>query len=92
MTNAQINAQTNAQTNAQKVSSSDMPGMRVLLNGKLVLVAENTTLSELLACEKINPKTCATAVNGNFIAKDARDQKVLSADDQVMTFEPITGG
>lgn len=88
MTNTQINAQ----TNAQKVSTSGMPGMRVLLNGKPVLVAENTTLSELLACEQINPKTCATAVNGNFIAKDARDQKVLSADDQVMTFEPITGG
>lgn len=88
MTNAQINAQ----TNAQKVSAADMPSMRVLLNGKPVLVAENTTLSELLVCEQINPKTCATAVNGNFIAKDVRDQKVLSADDQVMTFEPITGG
>ncbi len=79
-------------TNAQKISASDMPGMRVVLNGKPVLVTENTTLSELLTLEKINPKSCATAVNGNFIARNARDQKVLRADDQVMTFEPITGG
>ena len=34
----------------------------------------------------------ATAVNGEFVARDARAAYQLKEGDEVMTFQPITGG
>ena len=39
-----------------------------------------------------DPQALATAVNQEFVARDARAARVLQAGDQVFTFQPITGG
>lgn len=66
--------------------------MQVFINGKATPVTQGTTLADLLAQLALDPKTCATAVNGTFVARGARAAVTLKDNDQVMTFEPITGG
>jgi sulfur carrier protein len=38
------------------------------------------------------PQALATAVNGEFVPREARAQCVLRERDAVFTFQPITGG
>ncbi|RUS65925.1 hypothetical protein CUZ56_02525 [Saezia sanguinis] len=38
------------------------------------------------------PASLATAVNGEFVARDVRAAYQLKEGDEVMTFQPITGG
>jgi sulfur carrier protein len=66
--------------------------MQVFINGKPLQAAAGITLAGLLAQLQIAPRSCATAVNGHFVARDARDQCMLTDDDHITTFEPITGG
>lgn len=66
--------------------------MQVFINGAAHDCAEGCTLSALLDQVSIEQSSCATAVNGVFVPRDARPQKSLFPNDQVMTFEPITGG
>lgn len=66
--------------------------MQVFINGKPTPIAQGATLADLLAQFALDPKACATAVNGTFVARDARAAIALKDNDQVMTFEPITGG
>ncbi|MBU3724291.1 MAG: sulfur carrier protein ThiS [Burkholderiaceae bacterium] len=66
--------------------------MQVFVNGTAHACAEGCTLSALLDQAGIEQKSCATAVNGVFVPRDARQERSLSDNDQVMTFEPITGG
>jgi sulfur carrier protein ThiS len=39
-----------------------------------------------------SPQALATAVNQEFVARDARAACLLQPGDQVFTFQPITGG
>lgn len=66
--------------------------MQVFINGAPHDCAAGCTLFSLLDQAGIEQSTCATAVNGVFVPRDARKEKFLSDNDQVMTFEPITGG
>lgn len=66
--------------------------MQVFVNGTGHDCPEGSTLAELLAQLGLTPASCATAVNGQFVARQSRQDHVLSTNDQVMTFEPITGG
>lgn len=66
--------------------------MQVFINGKPAQVADGSTLADLLIALALDPNACATAVNGTFVARDAREGFALKENDQVMTFEPITGG
>lgn len=66
--------------------------MQVFVNGTAHDCGPSCSLAGLLEQLGIDPKTCATAVNGAFIARAQRADRMLSANDQVMTFEPITGG
>ena len=67
--------------------------MQVFVNGAAhELTSEPVTLATLLDSLGIEQTSCATAVNGQFVARTLRDQTRLTANDQIMTFEPITGG
>lgn len=66
--------------------------MQVFINGSSYELPAACTLADCLALIPIEATACATAVNGVFVARDARHQKVLQEQDHVMTFEPITGG
>jgi sulfur carrier protein len=50
------------------------------------------TLSGLLAAQRQDPATVATAVNGEFVARDRRESTVLRPGDTVLTFQAIVGG
>ena len=64
----------------------------IRLNNDSVQLEEGTTLAALVARLDKPPAALATAVNGDFVARDSREQCVLRDGDAVMTFEPITGG
>jgi sulfur carrier protein len=64
----------------------------IRLNNDSVQLEEGATLAALVARLDKPPAALATAVNGDFVARDAREQCVLRDGDVVMTFEPITGG
>ena len=64
----------------------------IRLNHASLQLQEGATLATLVATLDKPPASLATAVNGDFIARDQRDQCVLRDGDTVMTFEPITGG
>ncbi len=64
----------------------------ISVNGQPREVAEGSSLADLVAQLVDSPQALATAVNGDFVARDARAARLLEAGDQVFTFQPITGG
>ena len=65
---------------------------QITVNGEARDIAEGTTLADLVAALGLAPQALATAVNGEFVARDARGSVQLRAGDAVFTFQPITGG
>lgn len=51
-----------------------------------------TTLAALVEQLGHAPPTVTTAVNGDFVARNARATRVLAEGDQVLLFQPIVGG
>lgn len=64
----------------------------IQLNKERLEFPEGTTLAALVAALDKAPAALATAVNGDFVPRDLREQRRLNDGDVVMTFEPITGG
>jgi sulfur carrier protein len=64
----------------------------ITVNGEARSVPEGSTLADLVAALGQAPQALATAVNGEFVARDARGGVQLRAGDAVFTFQPITGG
>ncbi len=64
----------------------------ITVNGQPREVPEGSSLAELVAQLADSPQAMATAVNQEFVARDARAARILQAGDQVFTFQPITGG
>ena len=65
---------------------------QITVNGEPRDVAAGSTLAELVAALGQPPQALATAVNGEFVARDARAGVQLREGDAVFTFQPITGG
>ena len=66
--------------------------MQIFFNSTEMSCADGCTLAAFLDALGMEQRSCATAVNGRFIARDARMQTSLHPGDHIMTFEPITGG
>lgn len=64
----------------------------IQLNQDRLQLPAGTTLAGLVASLDKPPAALATAVNGDFVPRDQREQRPLRDGDVVMTFEPITGG
>ena len=64
----------------------------ITVNGQPRQLPEGSTLADLVAQLADSPAALATAVNQDFVARDARAQRLLQSGDQVFTFQPITGG
>jgi sulfur carrier protein len=64
----------------------------ITINGEPRDVAEGTTLAQLVDALGQPPQALATAVNGEFVARDERGARRLDEGDAVFTFQPITGG
>ena len=64
----------------------------VLVNGQPLAGAAGLTLAELLTCLDEPADQVATALNGEFIARDRREHIRLVAGDRVTLFKAIVGG
>jgi len=51
-----------------------------------------SSLAHFLAQLQCAPESVATALNGQFVARDARAAALLSDGDEVLLFKPIVGG
>lgn len=64
----------------------------ITLNGQAVPLGSRTTLSALLKALGQDEAGLATAVNGEFVARNERACCVLEAGDSVSLFRAIVGG
>ncbi len=64
----------------------------ITLNGEPREVPPASSLADLVAAIADSPQALATAVNGQFVAREARSACLLREGDAVFTFQPITGG
>jgi len=62
------------------------------LNGAAHSVAAGTTLAALLEALGQQQDKLATAINGEFVPRGVRRERVLRAGDQVMCFHAVVGG
>jgi sulfur carrier protein len=65
---------------------------QITLNGEPRHLEEDATLADLVAALGHAPQSLATAVNGEFVPRNARGDVRLRDGDAVFTFQPITGG
>lgn len=69
-----------------------LPSITVRLDDRAVALPAGATLAQLLEQEHREPGAVATALNGLFIARDARARTTLRDGDLVLFFQPIVGG
>lgn len=78
----------NSSAPAQPASSGTL---MIQLDGAAHAVAAGTTLAQLVAALGHEEKAVSTAVNGEFVARSARE-RLLAEGDLVLLFQPIVGG
>jgi sulfur carrier protein len=66
--------------------------LSITVNGEPRTVPDSATLADLVNALGEAPQALATAVNGDFVPRTARDGVLLREGDAVFTFQPITGG
>ena len=66
--------------------------LQITLNGEARTVPDSATLADLVIALGEAPQSLATAVNGDFVPRVARDGVRLREGDAVFSFQPITGG
>jgi sulfur carrier protein len=69
-----------------------MTHLTITLNGETRQLPAGSTLADAVAANGQPAQSFATAVNGEFVARDARAGTLLSDGDAVFTFQAITGG
>ena len=65
--------------------------MQVELNGEVV-ETQASTLSDLIIEREVAAATVATAVNGEFVARTARDSTRLTKGMRIEILSPMQGG
>lgn len=65
--------------------------MKITLNGETV-ETDHCSLEELLVTFNYQPKTVATAINGEFVPVDERRETILAENDSVDVIAPMAGG
>jgi len=66
--------------------------IQILIDEQPRELPAGSNLAELLALLQREPRSVATAVNGRFVAREARPATMLAEGDQVLLFQPIVGG
>ena len=69
-----------------------MTTITITLNGEPRQLPAGSTLADALAASSQPAASFASAVNGEFVARDARANTPLADGDAVFTFQAITGG
>ena len=66
--------------------------VRVRVDREEIELPDGATAADLLRVLKRDPAAVATAINGEFVARSAREKRELHDGDRVLLFEPIAGG
>jgi len=74
------------------VSVSALKTVTITLDGQPRPLPAGTTLAALIEQLGHPANAVSTAVNGQFVARDARMNRVLKDGEQVLLFQPIVGG
>lgn len=69
-----------------------LPPITVRLDDRAVAMPAGATLAQLIELERREADAVATALNGRFVARDARAGTALNDGDVVLFFQPIVGG
>lgn len=69
-----------------------MNDIAIRLDDEPLTLPASTSLAALVTQRGLAPQDVATAVNGDFVPRSAREQRLLAAGDQVLFFQPIPGG
>ena len=69
-----------------------MLDIKVTLNGQTLRLSVPANLAQALAQLPDPQGPVATAVNGDFVARDARADHALHDGDAIFVFQAITGG
>jgi sulfur carrier protein len=69
-----------------------MTNINITVNGEARQVPAGSTLAEALEAAGQPAQSFASAINGEFVARDARASTPLADGDAVFTFQAITGG
>ena len=69
-----------------------MTNIHITLNGEARQLPAGSTLADVLATSGQPAAPFASAVNGTFVARDARATTPLADGDAVFTFQAIKGG
>lgn len=64
----------------------------VSVNGTAHVLPAGSTVAQLVERLGRQPQHVATAVNGDFVARALRAERVLNDGDKVHCFQPIGGG
>jgi sulfur carrier protein len=73
------------------IAIQDTARTAILLNGEL-LETDARTLAELVAGQGFAATAVATAVNGDFVPREARAARLLAGGDKVEIVAPRQGG
>ncbi|MGK3142203.1 sulfur carrier protein ThiS [Pantoea sp. C2G6] len=65
--------------------------MQVELNGRAIETGAST-LAELMQEQQIDPRTVATALNGEFVPRSRYASQKLAAGNQLEILSPMQGG
>jgi sulfur carrier protein len=68
------------------------PTLDVSVNGQAHRLVAFSTLADLIRRLDHAPEGVATALNGEFVARGQRHERVLCDGDSVICFQPIVGG
>jgi sulfur carrier protein len=71
--------------------SASVP-ITIRLDGEPRMVPLGASLAAVVAELGHAPNAVGTAVNGLFVARHLRDERVLAEGDAVLLFQPIVGG
>ncbi len=66
--------------------------LHITVNGEPREISPGQTLAALVAEMGVAAPALATAINGEFVARELRSGRELREGDAVFTFQPITGG
>jgi len=66
--------------------------IRILIDELPCELPAGSNLAALLALLQREPHSVATALNGRFVAREARPGTLLAEGDRVLLFKPIVGG
>ena len=74
-----------------EVAAAQPAAITIQLDGQARALAAGSTLADLVAALGHAPEAVSTAVNGEFVARHARE-RALAECDAVLLFQPIVGG